>query len=784
MNGRFVEGGWAFEISHMPDTPWSNVLCNGTFGSVWTERGGAFAWCGNSVLDRLTWWTQDLVMNPARRSVYLLQDTVALCSLTPAPLDGGARWTVTHAIGRTTYVGKTASLETRLDVVVHPGMQAESWFVQVRFLQDAPETVRLCSFQDVMLGTWGEAHREFHRLFVDVTLEDEGVLAFTKRLDTRPGVTEVWNTPFPGAMACACHPAPAGFHTDRREFYGYGGSMAAPAALAVAPACGQLGCWGDPMAGLDVVVPVTGGVAEAVFVTAFGADPQAAAAVARAALQVSRADALAEARRFWEGHLGELAIATPSEDLDVSSLWLRYQAIAARMMARCGLYQASGALGFRDQLQDSMLLLPIAPEKTREQIELHLRHQYQDGSALHWWHPETETGSHTDCSDDYLWSIMAAAEYYRETGAIGFLERRVPWLDGGDVSAWDHLRRSVDRAWERRSPRGIPLLGHCDWNDGLSSAGDKGRGESFWVGHFLHGLLHDMAEMARARGEDDAEFVERARVMRDLVNDHGWDGAWYRQGTTDEGDLIGSSTCDQGRIHLNPQLWSIMAGTATGPYAPRARQAMDAVIAHLKVDWGTLLLAPAYTTPDERIGYLTRYAPGRRENGGVYTHAAVWAGRAARMLGDAALVREFLMCLLPPVRGRDPRYHAEPYVTPGNMDGPLTPTPGRGGWTWYTGSAAWLMRCLLEDLLGVRARVEGLVVDPCVPADWERFSVTRPFRGKLLRMTMRPGGNAGYTVRSGDGATVCEGAGTVVPAADLASFAARELQVDVTYTAR
>jgi cellobiose phosphorylase len=783
MKGRFIDDGWAYEITGSPEIPWSNVLTNGTFGSIWTDKGGAFAWCGNSVLDRLTLWHQDLVLNPARRSIYLCDKQGVIRTLTPLPVEGGAQWKVIHGIGYSTYISTCDCLETRLDVMVVPGIDAEIMHVRVKFLKDQPAQVRLCSFQDIMLGTWSEVHREFSRLFIDVQVVEDSILTYTKRLDTRPGLKEGWNSPFPGAVACGCSAPLSGYHTDRTEFYGYGGSVLSPQALAVAPKKGDPGSWGDPMAGCDVLLELKNSQAEAAFITAFGRDAAEAAALLKDVRSLSRDELFSRVKAFWKEQIGELEIKTPKEELNVSSLWLRYQAIAARIMARCGLYQASGAYGFRDQLQDSLVHLAIDPRRTLRQLELHLRHQFMDGSVLHWWHPETETGSHIMCSDDYLWPIMVAAEYYRETGDSSFLDRKVPFMDGREETIWKHLNRSVERSWAHRSERGIPLLGECDWNDGISSAGDKGKGESFWVAHFLHGLLQDMAELAEARGEDVATYREKAIILKELVNTAGWDGGWYIQATTDEGLLLGSSRSPEGKLHLNPQTWSIMSGTASGAYADRAEKVMAQVLRHLKMEWGTLLLSPAYETPDERIGYITRYPPGRRENGGVYTHAAVWAGRAARIMGNPKLVQEFLLCLLPPVRGKDPRYCAEPYVTPGNMDGPSTPTPGKGGWTWYTGSAAWLMRSLLEDLLGVRAQAKGLVLEPMVPSEWKSFSVTRPFRGKLLKINFIQGRESQLTVTGpgpSPGHTI---QGIFLPVEMLEKYESREIRIDVIYTA-
>jgi cellobiose phosphorylase len=235
MKGHFVDNGWAYEISETPEVPWSNVLTNGTFGSVWTDKGGAFAWCGNPVIDRLTLWHQDLVLNPSRRSVYLCDEKGVIQSLTPLPVEGRGTWKVIHGIGFTSYISTSDRLETKFDIMVIPGINAEIMYAHVRFLKDIPRNVRLCSFQDIMLGTWSEGHREFHRLFIDVQVADKSILTCTKRLDTRPGLKEGWNSPFPGAMACGSNMPLAGYHTDRTDFYGYGGSVLSPAALSRAP---------------------------------------------------------------------------------------------------------------------------------------------------------------------------------------------------------------------------------------------------------------------------------------------------------------------------------------------------------------------------------------------------------------------------------------------------------------------------------------------------------------------------------------------------------------------
>lgn len=794
LQGRFSSDGRSFEITDIRalKAPWSHVITNGRFGSVWTDRGGAFCWCGNSVLDRLTRWDQDLVLNPARRVLYLADSSGVIRTLTPLPCGRDASWKIHYGPGWAIYSGTCDRFITRLTVVVHPDADAESWYVEIdRLGRERPgreaEELRVFSVQDILMGTWPDAHREFHKLFIESRLLDlprsrRRALAFTKKLDTRPGTEEHWNTPFPGVLTHATTGDVRGFETDRLRFHGYGGSIEHPDALANPPREGLLGYWGDAMAGLDVRLGPS--AREVAFVTAYSATEEAAVETLEKTLAVPREDAVKAAEEYWRKQIGPVAAETPSPEFNVmASHWLRYQTIAGRIFARCGLYQASGAFGFRDQLQDSMHFLAYAPERAHAQWKLHLHQQFKNGEVLHWWHPETGTGPRTKCSDDFLWPIMAAAEYHRETGSARFLKERIPFRDGAKKSAWDHLRRSIDLAWERRSARGLPLIGECDWNDGLSSAGDKGRGESVWVGHFLHLLLLEMARLSEAQEKDGSEFLTQADELRRAVNEHGWDGSWYMQGTTDEGEPIGSSRCAEGKIHLNAQTWSVIGRTATADaaratFSDRAAKAMAAVKDQLVVDWGVLLLSPAYKTPDVRLGYITRYAPGARENGGVYTHGAVWTARAARMMRDRELLAKVVFSLLPPRRGKDPRYRAEPYVTPGNIDGPTTPTPGKGGWTWYTGSSAWLVRILYEDLLGVRSAVGGLTIDPLVPPGWTGFKVTRPFRGRLLKIEARRGGGAGITI--GTGAKKREIAGSFVPEKELTG-AKKEIDLFVEY---
>jgi len=298
-----------------------------------------------------------------------------------------------------------------------------------------------------------------------------------------------------------------------------------------------------------------------------------------------------------------------------------------------------------------------------------------------------------------------------------------------------HCLRAFEKALSRRSERGLPLILQADWNDGMNAVGIGGKGESVWMAHFLHYLLTHWADLPVLDSQTATRFREEARSLREAVNKHGWDGRWYWRASTDSGRLIGSAKNTQGRIFLNAQTWAIIADTAP---PDRAEQALQSAREHLYTSYGALLLAPAYSVPDPDIGYLSRYAPGTRENGGVYCHAACWAVLAESKLHGVQAAYQLWRSFCPPVRAMEPeRYAAEPYVMPGNVDGRDSPHEGRGGWTWYTGSAAWYLRTLVEGVLGIGATLEGLRVRADLPEEWKTFRVQRRFRGAVYDITVR-----------------------------------------------
>ena len=588
--------------------------------------------------------------------------------------------------------------------------------------------------------------REFQKLFLETEFDAKrgAILARNHMWDVPSKQYGHWNTEFPYVSALACTEPIRWAQGDKAAFYGRNGSPSLPVALTQETWTPSFGCHEDAIAALRSLVELRPEQTHAFgYALAVGESRAAVDDALDASLNTAAIDAaLEEVQLDWRERLAAHRIETPEPSVDyLTNDWLRYQAISGRMWGRCGYYQQSGAFGFRDQLQDSQVWLTIDPRECRKQINLHAAHQFKDGSVYHWWHPLTEQGLTTRFSDDLLWLAFVSANYIRETGDLSVLGDAAPFVDDErPVPLIDHVCRAFVRVFQRTSPRGLPFIGAGDWNDGLSAVGLQERGESIWLAHFLVGLLADWAEIFRRaqRAETDAqwssndrlgelanEFDQRRSALVTAINQHGWDGKWYSRATLDDGDRLGSAENRVGRIFLNAQTWAILNNVAP---PERAAHCMQAVREHLVSKAGALLLAPAFDKPEPQIGYITRYAPGLRENGGVYTHAATWAIAAACKVRATDLVGQLLEAINPALKDPDD-FWTEPYVTPGNVDGPDSPHHGRGGWSWYTGSASWLQRVIVEWVLGVRPEWDGLRIDPCLPLTWKRARMTRPFRG-------------------------------------------------------
>ncbi len=733
--GHFSDDGREYIITR-PDTPmpWINVLTNGDYGLTLSQTGGGYSWRGHASLNRLTRWSQDLVCDDWGKYLYIRDaDSGDFWSAAWQPagqLLAGYR--VRHGFGYTTIEWQRDTLGGALTTFVPLGDPCELWLLRLENHGPRPRRLQLFTYLEWLLGAAPDWHREFHRLFIESRYDaSHHALLANKVLWELPGLPGPHlNRSWPYVAFHSSSRPPAGYDGDKAAFLGRYGRTAAPRAVREGRSGDTAGRWGDAIASLHV--PLTMAPSETVeIVFALGAADDAPAALALSDKYRSPAAAhaaLDEARRFWAGLVDGLAVTTPDPALDVmANGWLVYQAVAGRLWGRSAYYQTGGAYGFRDQLQDSLVwLLLDRPADTLAQIRLHAAHQYQEGIVLHWWHPLAETGLRSRYSDDLLWLPFVVWHTIQETGDLAFLDEEVPFYDGGAASLWEHCQRAFDVALARRSPRGLPLILEGDWNDGLNATGPAGRGESVWMAHFLYYLLTCWATLP-IDAATRARFTAEAAALRAATEQHGWDGAWYWRATTDEGLQLGAAARAEGRIFLNAQTWATLSGLA----APdRTQQALAAARQHLYTDYGALLLFPAYSVPDPDVGYLTRYAPGTRENGGVYAHAACWAVLAERQAAGAGAAYDLWRRMCPPRRAAAPDvYAAEPYVMPGNVNGPLAPRPGQGGWTWYTGAAAWYLRALVEGVLGVSARLDGLSVAGDLPAEWDGFRLRRRFRG-------------------------------------------------------
>jgi cellobiose phosphorylase len=736
--GSFSDDGLEYVVAR-PDTPrpWCNVITNGDYGCIVSQAGGGFSWRGNSQLKMLNRWEQDLIRDEFGRFLYLRDaDSGAVWSADWQPTKQTPdAWAVRHGLGYTVTVLTSNGICCEKTVFVPVDAPCEVWSVTLTNMGDAARTISLFSYLEWQLASVADWHREFHKTFMETEwLADVNAIYAWKK-----GDVEQSETPFAAFFAVASQTAD-GYDADKESFLGRYGSTVLPAAVAAGELAGRTGRWNDSIAALQANVEIRAGETRTVvFVLGAGSREEARACVKRFADTASVTDALEGAKVMWRVWVDALSVDTPDPALNLmTNAWLKYQAIAGRLWARTGYYQNSGAFGFRDQLQDSHIWMPIESERARDQILLHASHQFANGAVQHWWHPDTPYAAVGDCSDDLLWLAFITMNYLEETDDTGIWDILVPFHGSAESAPlYDHCVRAFDMVATRMSPRGLPLIGDCDWNDGLSHLGRAWKGESVWLAHFLTSLLRRFAEHADERGDvaRATDYRRRADDLVKAVNEHCWDGEWYWRATKDNGEKIGSHECAENRIDLIAQSWAVIGGTAP---PDRARQSMDSARKHLFREYGPLLLTPAYSKTDPEIGYITRYAPGIRENGGVYTHAATWGVWALAMLGEGNAAWEAYASMSPPRRGTDPDlYFGEPYVTPGNIDGPDSPTFGRGGWTWYSGSAAWMEKIALEWICGVRPTRKGLLMDPCIPDTWPAFKVHRQFRGATYEINVR-----------------------------------------------
>jgi cyclic beta-1,2-glucan synthetase len=737
--GGFSADGSEYQIYLRPGettpAPWINVIANPDFGFLASEVGGGYSWALNSGENRLTTWRNDPVTDLPAEALYLRdEETAMVWSPMPQPAPAPAPYLVRHGAGYTLY--EHNSYHLRQQVTLFAAIDAPVKIVKVRLTNagDRPRRITVTYYAEWVLGVNREQSQQ-----TIVPEYEESVQALLAH--------NAYNSEFGERVAfVAAGKELHGLTADRSEFLGRLGTMARPAALHRIGLASRIEAGVDPCAVLQLHVDLpVGGEEEVWFLIGQGADREESLALVRRFRDPEQVAASWQAvHEQWDAILGTVTVTTPDPAMNLLlNRWLLYQALASRIWGRSALYQSSGAYGFRDQLQDTLALIHARPDLVREHLLRSARHQFEAGDVLHWWHPPSGRGVRTRISDDLAWLPYVTAAYVAATGDTGVLTEQAPFLRGEPLgeteeryaqyeatttmsTLYEHCRRALSKA-VTAGPHGLPLMGAGDWNDGMNRVGIHGQGESIWLGWFLHRTLTLFATLCETINEaPQAErYRAQAETIRQALEEAGWDGAWYRRAYYDDGTPLGSAQNQECQIDAIAQSWAVLSGAAD---EGRARQAMGAVLERLvrRDDRLLLLFTPPFDKTPRDPGYIKGYLPGIRENGGQYTHAALWTIWAFAALGDGDTAEELFRLINPIYRSDTPDkaalYKVEPYVISADVYG-VAPHEGRGGWTWYTGSSGWMYRLGIEAILGLQ-RVGGtLVINPCIPKAWPGYTI-------------------------------------------------------------
>lgn len=752
--GGFTPDGREYVIStahnQVTPAPWSNVLANPQFGTVITESGLGYTWSENAHEFRLTPWHNDPVCDLSGEALYIRDEERGhyWCP-TPLPVRGTTPYVTRHGFGYSVFEHTERGIRSELWVYVAVDAPVKFFVLKLKNESDRPRRISVTGYVEWVLGDL----RPKTAMHVLTEIDPESGAIFARN---------PYNTEFEGRTAFFNVDENIRTYTgDRTEFIGRNGTMNNPAAMGRARLSGKMGAALDPCSAIQVSIELaTGQEREVRFTLGIGLDStQASELLRRYRGPGSVRAALEKVWQHWNHTLGAVQVETPNRPLNVmANGWLMYQTLACRMWARSGYYQSGGAFGFRDQLQDAMALIHTQPQQLRAQLLLCASRQFIEGDVQHWWHPPTGRGVRTHCSDDYLWLPLALSRYVQSTGDTGILNESIRFLEGPPVnpeydsyydlpslsetaaSMYEHAVRSIQRGL-RFGQHGLPLIGTGDWNDGMNLVGHQGKGESIWLGFFLYSVLTEFIPIADLQGDTGFErLCQEARAqLQKNIEEHGWDGEWYRRAYFDDGTPLGSVSNPECQVDSISQSWAVLSGAGD---ARRSRMAMQAVNTRLvRREYALIqLLDPPFDKSSLNPGYIKGYVPGVRENGGQYTHAAIWAAMAFARLHDRELAWELFDMINPVNHARTPDetliYKVEPYVAAADVYA-MQPHSGRGGWTWYTGSAGWMYRLIIESLLGLRLEVDKLFLEPCLPVEWTGFTLHYRFRETVYHIHIK-----------------------------------------------
>ena len=744
--GGFDKGGKEYVIILKPGentpAPWSNVIANKQIGTVISESGGAYTWLFNAHEFRITPWLNDPVEDKSGEAVYLRdEETGRFWSPAPFPARGKNTYVCRHGFGHSSFEYSEYSIQTEMTVFVSVEDPVKYTVIKVRNTGTAKRSLSVTLYYDLVLGCL-ERKNDMH-IITEIDQKSGALLA-----------RNPYNTEFHGHTAFMnVNELKRSYTGDKAEFIGRNRSVSAPQAMKNSRLSGRVGAGFDPCLALQVPFTLAGGQErEIVFTTGGNKNVHLAAeTIKNHSGTIIANEELEKVREYWNGICGTINIETPDKETDIlANGWLMYQTLSSRYFARAGYFQSGGAFGFRDQLQDCLAIVYSQPELVRKHILLCSAHQFKQGDVLHWWHDPFGRGVRTRCSDDLLWLVFVTQHYVEVTGDTGILDEKVNYLEGRVLnldeesyydkparseepgSVYEHCLRALKKAGVY-GEHGLPLIGSGDWNDGMNLVGQEGKGESVWLAFFLYSVLGSAVKLAGIKNDPDAaeSIKKEADALKESIEKNCWDGEWYLRAFYDSGKLLGSKTGTECVIDSIAQSWSVISGAAEPLRAKTAMASVDSLLVDRK-NKIIKIFTPPFDVSEEDPGYIKGYVPGIRENGGQYTHAAIWAIIAYAMMGEKDKAWELLDMINPLNHAKNRadlmKYRAEPYVVAADVYSNKK-YAGRGGWTWYTGSSGWMFRLIMEYLIGIKIRGNKVHIDPsCLKTGWKSLKIRYKYK--------------------------------------------------------